>query len=46
MKIHELSNEELLKNYACLLKQIDTNYQTKKEFEEELKSRFNEGKLS
>jgi hypothetical protein len=46
MEIHELNNEELLRNYACLLKQIDTNYKTKKDFEEEIKSRFNEGKFN
>ena len=40
------NNEELLRNYACLLKQIDTNYKTKKDFEEEIKSRFNEGKFN
>ena len=44
MEIHELNNEELLRNYACLLKQIDTNYKTKKDFEEEIKSRFTKWK--
>lgn len=41
-----MSNEDLLRNYACLLKQIDNDYKVKKEFEEEMKSRFNEGKLN
>ena len=46
MEIHELNNIDLLRNYACLLKQIDTNYKTKKDFEDEIKTRFNEGKLN
>lgn len=45
MNIHDMNNEELLRNYACLLKQIDNDYKVKKEFEEEMKSRFNERKL-
>lgn len=46
MEIHELNNIDLLRKYACLLKQIDTNYKTKKDFEDEIKTRFNEGKLN
>lgn len=46
MKIAEMSNEELYRNYACHLKQIDNDYKTKKEFEEEIKRRFNEGELN
>mgnify|MGYP004706181425 CR=1 FL=1 len=45
MDIHEMNNEELLRNYAFHLKQIDNDYKLKKEFEEEMKSRFNERKL-
>lgn len=40
MEIHDMNNEQLLKNYAVLLKQIDNNYKIKKEFEEEIKSRL------
>ena len=46
MEISEMTNEDLLRNYACLLKQIDTNYKIKKEFEEEMKARFNVGELN
>ena len=46
MSIHEMTNEQLLRNYACLLKQIDNNYKSKKEFEEEMKARFDGGKLN
>lgn len=45
MEIPEMNNQELLRHYASLLKQIDNNYKVKKEFEDEIKSRFNEGKL-
>lgn len=45
MEIKEMSNIELLRNYASLLKEIDTKYQVKKDFEVEMKFRFNEGKL-
>ena len=40
MEIHDMNNEQLLKNYAVLLKQIDNNYKIKKEFEEEIKYRL------
>ena len=40
-----MSNEDLLRNYAGLLKEMDDHYKTKKEFEEELKGRFKERKL-
>lgn len=46
MKINEMDNETLFRNYACHLKQIDNDYKTKKEFEEEMKNRFNEGELN
>ena len=46
MEIHEMNNEELLRWYACHLKQIDNDYKVKKDFEEEIKSRFQEGKLN
>lgn len=46
MEIHDMSNEQLLRNYACHLKQIDNDYRIKKEFEEEIKARFNERKLN
>ncbi len=45
MEIKEMNNEELLRHYACHLKQIDNDYKVKKEFEEEIKSRFNERKI-
>lgn len=46
MQISEMKNEELLRNYACHLKQIDNGYKIKKDFEEEIKRRFNEGELN
>lgn len=45
MEIHEMNNQDLLRNYAGLLKEMDDHYRTKKEFEEELKERFKERKL-
>lgn len=39
MEISEMNNEQLLKNYAVLLKQIDNNYSIKKQFEDEIKKR-------
>ena len=45
MEIPNMNNEELLRNYAFHLKQIDNDYKIKKEFEEEMKSRFNERKI-
>lgn len=42
MEIHEMNNEQLLKNYAVLLQQIDNNYSIKKQFEEEFKRRLGE----
>lgn len=42
MEISELSNEQLVTRYAGLLKEIDSHYKQKKEFEEEFKRRFNE----
>lgn len=43
MEIKEMNNDELLRHYGCHLKQIDNDYKIKKEFEEEIKARFNEG---
>lgn len=45
MEIHNMNNEELLRNYAFHLKQIDLDYKVKKEFEEEMKARFNGGQV-
>ena len=45
MEIHNMNNEELLKNYAFHLKQIDLDYKVKKEFEEEMKARLNGGQV-
>lgn len=45
MEIKDMNNDELLKNYACHLKQLDNDYKIKKEFEEEMKQRFNERRL-
>lgn len=38
-----MTNDELLRYYGCHLKQIDNDYKIKKEFEEEIKARFNKG---
>lgn len=46
MEIHDMNNEELLRYYACHLKQIDMDYKTKKDFEEEIKARFDGGVLN
>lgn len=46
MEIHDMSNEELFRYYACHLKQIDNDYKIKKDFEEEIKARFNTGGLN
>lgn len=46
MDIKEMSNEELLRRYASLLKQIENSYKIEKEYKEEMKQRFNEGKLN
>ena len=40
MEIKEMNNEQLLKNYAVLLQQIDNNHSIKKQFEEEFKRRL------
>ncbi len=42
MEIKDLTNEQLVTNYAGLLKEIDTHYKQKKDFEDEFKRRFNE----
>ena len=41
-----MDNQILLRNYGCLLKEIDNNYKVRKEFEEEIKKRFSDGKLN
>lgn len=46
MEINEMNNEQLLRNYALHLKQIDKDYKIKKEFEEEIKARFDGGALN
>ncbi len=46
MEIPEMKNEELLRYYAVHLKQIDKDYKIKKDFEEEIKSRFDGGNLN
>ena len=45
MKIEEMSNEELDRQYAGLLIEIETKYSTKKELENEYKRRLREGLL-
>ena len=45
MKIKEMNNDELLRYYAFHLKQIENDYRTKKEFEDEMKDRFDSGEL-
>lgn len=46
MKIEEMSNEELDRQYAGLLIEIENKYSTKKEFENEYKRRLREGLLN
>ena len=41
-----MNNEELFRYYACHLKQIDNDYKIKKDFEEEIKRRFDKGELN
>lgn len=45
MKIEEMSNEELVRQYAGLLIEIENKYTVKKEFEMEYKRRLREGLL-
>lgn len=45
MEIKDMNNEELMRQYAGLLIEIDNKYQTKKEFENEYKNRLREGKI-
>lgn len=45
MTIQEMSNEELDRQYAGLLIEIENKYVTKKEFEVEYKRRLREGLL-
>lgn len=45
MTIQEMSNEELDRQYAGLLIEIESKYSTKKEFEQEYKRRLREGIL-
>ena len=46
MELKEVSNEVLLRQYGATLKQQETTYKQKKDFEEEIKRRFNEGILN
>ena len=46
MELKELDNEVLLRQYGATLKQKETIYKQKKDFEEEIKRRFNEGILN
>lgn len=45
MEIKEMNNEELMRQYAGLLVEIDNKYQIKKEFEKEYKDRLREGRI-
>ena len=45
MKIEEMSNEELDRQFAGLLIEIENKYSPKKEFENEYKRRLREGLL-
>ena len=42
MEISQLTDEQLVTHYAGLLREIDSHYKQKKEFEEEFQRRFNE----
>lgn len=42
MEISQLTDEQLVTHYAGLLREIETHYKQKKEFEDEFKRRFNE----
>lgn len=44
--IEEMSNEELLRRYSELLIEIETNYETKKQFEKEMKNRLRDGRAA
>ena len=46
MEIIEMNNKELMRHYACHLKQIDNDYKLKKEYEEEIKRRFDKGEFN
>lgn len=46
MQIEEMSNNELFRRYAELRIEIDNQYATKKQFEEEIKKRLRNGDLS
>lgn len=45
MEIKDMTNEELMRQYAGLLIEIDNKYQTKKEFEKEYKDRLRDGRI-
>lgn len=46
MELKDLDNETLFRQYGCMLKEIENKYKQKKDFEEEIKRRFNEGILN
>ena len=46
MEILEMTNGELFRNYACLLKEIANKNLAKKQFEDEIKNRFEKGELN
>lgn len=45
MEIKDMSNEELMRQYAGLLIEIDNKHATKKEFEKEYKERLRDGRI-
>lgn len=45
MEIKDMSNEELMRQYAGLLIEIDNKYTAKKEFEKEYKERLRDGRI-
>lgn len=46
MELKDLNNETLFRQYGFMLKEIENKYKQKKDFEEEIKRRFNEGILN
>lgn len=42
MKLDEIDNATLFRQYGCTLKEIDMKHKQKKDFEEEIKRRFDE----
>lgn len=45
MEIKDMDNNELMRQYAGLLIEIDNKYQVKKEFEKEYKDRLKDGRI-